>query len=249
MHIMSLQRTSSLFAGAILTLGLIPGSAGAAVITYTGDGSFDDGGTTRALKAEATFTTGAGFITVVLSNTLDADAFRTSAQALSDITFTLSNNAGNLGAQTASGQFGDISGNPNPGVVTYVSTDAETGDSTPVRWFANGDVSGDTVTLEAIGGGQPSQMIAPDLADGGQYAIANNGVQQFNSYVIGSATFTIALDGVTADTTVTGVTFSFGTGPDHFVTGDPGVVPEPSALALAGIGGLGMLVAARRRRA
>jgi len=98
--------------------------------------------------------------------------------------------------------------------------------------------------LEAIGGGQPSQMIAPSIADAGQYTNANNGLQNFNSYVIGPATFTLELSGVTPNTTVTGAQFSFGTGPDHFVTG----VPEPSTLVLAVIGGLGVVGMARWKR-
>src|SRR5262249_9758172 len=151
-----------------------------------------------------------------------------------------SNDAGTLGTQTAAGQFGDVSGNPTPGVVTYTATDTQTGDTSPIRWFSgnNAGVSGAVVTLEAIGGGQPSQMIAPWIADGGQYTNANNGVKNFNSYVIGPGTFTLNLSGVTADTTVIAATFSFGTQPDIFIDGHP--VPEPSTLVLAGIGGLGV---------
>jgi PEP-CTERM motif len=242
---MNLRRLSCLFAGAVLCWVLGPGSAGAGMITYTGNGTSVNGD----LAAKAIFTTGDGVITVVLSNELATSVFGSSGQAVSDITFTLSNEAGTLGTQTATGQFGNISGNPTPGVVTYVASDDQTGDTTPIRWFTgtNAGVSGDTVTLEAISGGQPSQMIAPDVVDGGQYTNANNGLQNFNSYVIGPATFTLELSGVTANTTVSAVTFSFGTGPDSFVAG---AVPEPSTLTLAGIGGLCLIgIVLRRRRA
>jgi hypothetical protein len=243
---MKLRRLSCLFAGAVLSWVLGPGSAGAGTITYTGNGTGADGD----LAAKAIFTTGDGVITVVLSNELAADVVRSSGQAVSDITFTLSNDAGTLGTQTAAGQFGNVSGNPTPGVVTYVATDDQTGDTTPIRWFSgtNAGVSGATVTLETIGGGQPSQMIAPFIADGGRYTNANAGEVNFDSYVIGPATFTLALSGVTANTTVTGVTFSFGTGPNTFVPGSSTAVPEPSSLILAGIGGFCLISIVRRRQ-
>ena len=241
---MNLRRLSCLFTGAVLSCVLGPGSAGAGMITYTGNDTSADGD----LAAKAIFTTGDGVITVVLSNELATSVFRSPGQSVSDITFTLSNDAGTLGTQTAAGQFGNISGNPTPGVVTYVASDDQTGDTTPIRWFTgtNAGVSGAAVTLEAIGGGQPSQMIAPNIVNGGQYTNANNGLQNFNSYVIGPATFTLELSGVTANTTVTAATFSFGTGPDFFVPGT--AVPEPSTLTLAGIGGLCLIGIVWRRR-
>jgi hypothetical protein len=204
---MNLRRASSLFTAAILTWALGPGSAGASMSTFTGTGSGSDG----SLSAKAIITTGAGSLTVVLSNELAANVIRSQGQAVSDIKITLSNTAGTLGAETAAGQFGNISAG---GLVTYTATDANTGDTTPISWFSGtgAGVSGSTVTLETIGGGQPSQMITPFIANGGTYTNANPGGftnGSFNSYVIGPATFTLALSNVTANTTVTGVTFSF----------------------------------------
>ena len=63
---MHLRRLSCLFAGAVLSWVLGPGSAGAGSITYVGLGNSSDG----ALAAKAIFTTGDGVITVVLSNEL-----------------------------------------------------------------------------------------------------------------------------------------------------------------------------------
>jgi len=238
-------------AGASL-LGTTP-SVNAAAITFSITGTGSDG----PLAASAQFTTSAGQIQVVLSNDLAANVIRSAGQAVSDITFTLSNNAGTVGATNASGQLGNAeAGTP----VDYVS-------GSPTRWLGAGgqgdfSVVGAVVTLEAIGGGQPDQMIAPFIAQGGIYTNLNNGFDNFNPYVIGPATFTLALSGVTANTTVTSVTFSFGTGPDTFLTNTctsgctppppppppPLNVPEPGTLLLIGsaLVGFGLL---RRRKA
>jgi hypothetical protein len=209
------------------------GVAHASTIGYITSGTGSDG----ALSAEADFTTGAGFVTVVLENTLGAQTIRSEGQALSDISFTLSNAPGTLGTTSATGQLGTLS---SSNVVTYQA-------GSPTRWLGAGGqgsfgVSGNVVTLESIGGGQPTEMLAPNLANGGTYSNINNGFSNFDPYVIGPATFTIDLAGVTAATTITAVQFSFGTGPDTNLPGTPGtptlfsVVPEPTSLILMGTG-------------
>jgi hypothetical protein len=245
---MNSKLTPLLLVLAALALALGPNPAMASVsvwVTPTGTTGGDG-----AEGASAQFTSSTNQLTVTLTNTLAANLFRAPGQALSDITFTLSNatTATNFTGSTAAGQFGDVSGS----TVTYVSSDDKTGNTTPVRWFANGSVSGTTVTLETIGGGQPSQMIAPFVSNsppGGQYPSANGGLDNFNSYVIGPATFTLNLPGVTAATTVTAATFSFGTTPDMpFITGIPQVIPEPSTMIMAALGAVGFLGYGVRRR-
>ena len=170
----------------------------------------------------------------------------------------MSNAPGTLGTTSASGQLG----NTTAGVVTYVN-------GSPQRWLGVGggefSIAGSTITLEAIGGGQPDQMIAPAIGNGGTYTNVNNGFRNFNPYVIGPAMFTLALSGVTTNTTITSAVFSFGTGPDTFLTGSctsgcsgagagggsggaQNVVPEPMSLLLLGSGLAWSGIKFRRRR-
>lgn len=219
-------------------VSLVP-AAHATSITYNASGTGSDG----ALSASAAFVTSAGQLQITLTNTLSASVIRSAGQALSDISFTLSNSPGTLGSMTASGQEGNVSGS---GVVTYTS-------GTPVRFFGTGggtfSITGNTVLLEAIGGGQPSQMIIPLLANGGTYSNVNSGFSNFDPYTIGSATFLINLSGVTSNTTISNVNFSFGTGPDTFLPGTPSTppVPEPSSLLMLGTGIVGAAGMLRRR--
>jgi hypothetical protein len=103
--------------------------------------------------------------------------------------------------------------------------------------------------MEAIGGGQPSQMILPA---GATYPAGNASITdgKFSPYVDGPGTFVLMLSGVTAATTITGVRFSFGTGPDTFITVGT-VVPLPGALPLfaTGLVGLGLLGMRRKKGA
>ena len=114
---------------------------------------------------------------------------------------------------TATGQQGNVSGS---GLVAY--TTGSTGCASWVwgRRLQGGRgafaITGETILMEAIGGGQSSQMIAPAIANGGTYTnVKNNGFQNFDPYTIGPATFVLDLSGITASTTtVTAATFSFG---------------------------------------
>ena len=197
--------------------------AAAVTIDFSVSGTGSDG----ALSESADFTTSAGLLSVTITNLLSAATIVSAGQAVSDLSFTLSNAPGTLGATTATGTFATFSGSATPTLAP----------GSPTRWLGAGgqgdfSIVGNTITLETIGGGQPNQMILPT---GTTYPAANASITNgmFSPYVDGPATFTLALSGVTAATTIipTSVTFSFGTGPDTFIT-----VPGP--IVGAGLPGL-----------
>lgn len=234
-----------------LAQGPSPAMANLYTLTVSNNGSGNS-----ALNATATFNTSSGQIVITLTNNLSTGINNLSAgETISDITFTLGNTSGSVAYSAAgssvSGQLADIN---NSGLVTY---ETGPGSTNPLRWLgqANGtvpSVSGNTVTVEALGGNQPSQLITPNFSNGVTYSNANN-ISNFNPFVNGSATITLSLSGVTADTTVTAATVSFGTRGESTLSGTPSpvtTVPEPatSLLVLSALAPLGGVELIRRRR-
>jgi hypothetical protein len=192
------------------------------------------------LSGQADFTVRAGQIVVALTNTLGASLFVSQGQALSQITFAVTNLSGMMFTTTGSGSAITITN----GGTTPASAD-------PNRWKTTGST---TLQLTALSGGKPQLMIAPG---GGNYPnihpnFANNG---FNPYFDGSATFTITIPNLPANSRIGNVVFGFGTGPDTSLPGTNGggAAPAPSSMiitltGLAILGLTGLSSAFRRRK-
>jgi hypothetical protein len=225
---------------ALLIGALICFTAGARAqtnITFTASGTGGDG----ALDAQADFTINNGQIKVTIINLLNPSTIKSIGQSVSDLKFTISNAPGTKGNSTAAGQLADVAAG---GKVTDVS-------GTPSRWISSTHggfaITGDTILLEAIGHGSPTELILPSDGGGG-YPDANASIVVHSADTDGPATFTLALAGVTDSTTISNATFSFGTSPDTFLAGTPvSVTSEPSTMLLFGTGFLGVGFLVRKR--
>ncbi|MGC8643929.1 MAG: hypothetical protein ACP5XB_29065 [Isosphaeraceae bacterium] len=122
------------------------------------------------LDAQAVFTITTGQIQVTITNLLDPTKITSIGQAVSDLSFTLSNAPGTNGTDTASGQLVTVA---SGGGVTDAS-------GSPTRWIDSSigggvTISGNTVQIEAIGHGSPTELILPD-SNGGSYSSANSSI-------------------------------------------------------------------------
>src|SRR5260370_11787473 len=226
-----MERVFRVFAGGLLVI--MSSLAPASTVTFRTPSRSTQGGS--SVIASAAFTTGEGTVTLDLSNLLSTAEMNNVAQNLSDIRFTLTDKFAsglvNDSNRSYTGRLIDIA---SDGSVTTNTTDLYDG------WdFSN---SGSTFLLEELNSAEgPSQTIiggtpgsnTPYPTSG---SIAGN--TPHNPFIQGTAHFTLNIAGVTANTSVSAATFSFGTTVGSNIQGGSGIqsVPEPSSLALMGFG-------------
>jgi hypothetical protein len=213
---------------------LMADSVGAATFTFsTPSGATENGG--NPVDATAAFTPGANTLNIQLTDLLANPT--TVAQLLSDLSFGV---AGASGASLTSGS----------GVELTVHSDGSftPGGAAPAGWVLSNPSSG-TLLLDVLAGpghaGPAHTIIGPPGA-GGTYSaavgsIAGNGPH--NPFLFGTVSFTINAPGLTVNSAINDVVFSFGT-----TAGDnvPGVlqVPEGGTTVIllgATLTGLGLI--------
>jgi len=216
-------------------------SANASIISFN-----TPGGATNsvgyAVDASATLATNNnGTITVTLNN-LEANP-HDATQVLSGFFFSLSS-VPTTALNTTSTPSGSLIGISDTLVVTT--------DPGPVAsWTLTS--SGATIHLDSLPSAADQTIIGPGPYTNANGSIAgNNG---HNPFLNGTATFTLTVGGVTADTIVTDSAFAFSTHEGHVVSGvvsaDPiSPVPEPGTvfLTFAGIGLVGLSMFRARKQ-
>ncbi len=197
-----------------------------------------------AVSATAMFTLdNSGDLTLTLSN-LESNEIDV-GQAITGIKFNLSTLTGTASPSAETGD--NITVNSKTSL-----TDNGVGALTDL-WTASTSLP--TVTLTALGSGQPKSIIlGPET--GGEYPDANGSIagnSAHNPFVDGSATFTFTgLSGLT-DRTISAILSSvqigFGTaGNDYIPATVSSSTPEPASVMLFIGGGLGLLALKRRKR-
>ena len=195
----------------------------------------------QQVDASAIITTGAGTVTINLSNLLTAAQVGSIGQNLSALSFTLNTATSSGSVASSSGTFIDVG---TGGVVTSASSTSGSA-SNLIGWILSN--SGSNYQLNGLGAlASPAQTIIGGSAGSfTAYSSANSSIDTsgpHNPFVQGTGHFVLDIAGVSSTTHISNVAFSFGTTPGNTVS-----APEPSSLVLLGIGLLGFVGLAGRK--
>ena len=224
---------------------LLAASAGAASFTFsTAPGATESGG--NPVDASAVFMTSGSTLTITLTDLLANP--KTVAQLISDLQFgvTIGDTASATQTGTGIGNERTVNGN---GTFSNGATGVDAG------WILS-KPSAHTLLLDVLSGpghAGPSHLIIGPPGPGNVYGIANGSIAgngPHNPFLADSATFTLTIPGMSTDTIINNVNFSFGTtAGDHVpgVPGSPPTIPDGGTTVMLLGGALSGLALIRRK--
>ncbi len=229
---------TSVLVGAVV---FAPPPGHAAVIAFNTPTGATLGG--QPVDAAVTFTTAAGTIHVTLQDLLanPTDV----GQLLSDLSFHIAGTTSNL--------TGTLTGSVGQEVTVNSNGTFTPGSNVSTGWALSGGTGG-TFLLNVLGTPiGPAHLIIGGPGAGGTFSNANGSIAgnaPHNPFLFEVASFDLSVSGVTANTSIDNVVFSFGTTPGANVPAAGSSVPEPGTLLLLGAGLAGVAGAVRwgRRR-
>lgn len=229
----------------IVLMGLMAAAstAQASLVFVTPAGSTAGG---QPVNAQATFTFGTNSLQIVLQN---FQANPTSiVQALSDLEFVINGTTSASSLTSSSGTERTIASNGTFSDGATVSTGWVFSSGGPSQFLLD--------VLSGPGHAGPAHLVIGPPDGSNVYSNANGSIAgngPHNPVLANTATFNLSLTGVTSNTTISSVLFSFGTTPNDVTAEVPGTplpspAPEPTSLALLGIGALAAAAIRRRKQ-
>jgi hypothetical protein len=198
----------------------------------------------KPVDARATFTTSLNTISLKVDNLLaDPNDVK---QVIYDLLFSVSTgqNSGTISSITALERTISSGG-------TFTDGPILTRTGGLIDWDLNTDGSQLHLDRLTFPGQKKHGIVGPPNAGSNEYDDASGSITggPHNPFFGQTATFLLDVPGVTADSTITAVTFSFNTTPGNNVPGEQFVpTPEPGSAVLAAFGLCGLMGLAVRRR-